>query len=296
MKIAIAGGTGFVGGHLTEYFATRGDEVIILTRSVPAASRRDVRYLTWEDKSALTTELQGLDALINLAGSSINQRWTPKGKERILQSRLTITSKLAELTATLKPKPAAVINASAIAIYGTSETDTYNEESPARITDFLADVVRQWERAADQIPAERLVKLRLGLVLGKDGGALGKMVLPYRLGAGGRIGSGEQWHSWIHIDDLVRLVDFCIRDTSMRGPVNAVGPEPVTNDTFGRTIGQVLHRPHWLPVPSFAMKAALGELSLLLLEGQRVLPAAALAHGFSFQHPTLKSALVDLLH
>ncbi|MFD2611510.1 TIGR01777 family oxidoreductase [Paenibacillus gansuensis] len=295
MKIVLTGGTGFIGRHVSEFFVNRGDEVIIITRKAPDNAKKGITYVEWDKISKQKPLMERTDAVINLAGATINQRWSKQGKERILQSRLKSTSQLAALLSELEQVPKVVINASAIATYGTSVSDTYIESSPTRVTDFLADVVQQWEQAADQIPCERLVKLRLGLVLGKDGGALGKIVLPYRLAAGGRIGSGKQWYSWIHIDDLVALLDYCITHDNLRGPVNATAPSPVTNDEFGRTVAQILRKPHWLPVPSFALKLMLGEMSMLVLEGQRVLPAKAQQSGFHFKYPKLKAALTNLL-
>jgi uncharacterized protein (TIGR01777 family) len=304
MQIAILGGSGFVGRHLANRFAERGDEVLVITRQVPANVGSDgrfpdapaVRYVSWRDLEYSVDALEGVQAIVNLAGETINQRWTRKAKERILASRLWASSKLADYVQRLHSKPQVIVSASAIGVYGTSQSETFTEHSltPTRKTDFLADVVGRWERVVDRISGMRVVKLRLGVVLGNDGGAFKKMALPYRLGAGGRVGNGRQWLSWIHIEDLVRAVEYCIDNPKIDGVVNAVAPNPVTNDEFGRTLGAVLHRPHWLHAPAFAFRLLLGELSLLLLEGQRVVPQVLKESGFEFVYPRLDQALRQL--
>lgn len=296
MKIAVCGGTGFIGQALCRYWTGQGHQVMIVSRSKSTAGSTDNRmtYATWEDMKLSPELFEGLDALVNLAGSPLSQRWSKAGKARIYTSRLKTTAAVAALMRRLEHKPPAVIQASAMAIYGTSESHTFNENSPVRETDFPSRVVKAWEEAADQIDVERLVKLRISVVLGNDGGAFPKMMLPYKLGMGGKIGSGRQWMSWIHIEDIVRLIDYCVLNPDISGPVNAASPNPVTNDEFGRAVSAVYRRPHWFPVPAVLMKAALGELSLILLEGQRVIPAAAERHGFRFLYPELPQALKEL--
>lgn len=295
MKIAIAGGSGFIGQHLIQNWIANQQEVVLISRSPQPTTHPLLTSVTWSELSRQPERLEGIDAIVNLAGESINQRWTPEAKRRILQSRLDTTGQLADLVAALETKPAVVINASGMSIYGLSETATFDESSPHVHDHFLASVVEEWEQAADRIPAPRLVKLRVGLVLGLDGGAFPKMYLPYRLFAGGKVGSGRQWLSWIHVADLVQLINFCIEHDEISGPVNGTAPHPQTNDQFGRILGQVAKRPHWMPVPSFMMKLLFGELAVLLLEGQRVLPQKALDHGFQFSYPTLEVALRSLL-
>ncbi|MEC0246579.1 TIGR01777 family oxidoreductase [Paenibacillus chitinolyticus] len=294
MRIAISGGTGFIGGHLIAHFKKRGDELILISRSASGHAYAGVQTVTWSEIEHNPRYLEGTDAWINLAGSTINQRWSETAKRQILSSRLKTTAAVASTLKALQNKPRVVVNASAMAIYGTSETHTYDEFSPVRADDFLAEVVKEWEEAADRIPAERIVKIRTGLVLGTDGGAFPKMALPFKFGAGGRIGSGSQWMSWIHIADMVALIDACIRNEDISGPVNATAPHPVRNREFAQTLGSVLRRPHVLPVPAFALKLVLGELSMLLLEGQRVLPRKLLEHEFQFRYPTLEEALLAL--
>jgi uncharacterized protein (TIGR01777 family) len=302
MRIAIAGGSGFVGRHLVNRFTERGDEVLVITRQIPKNAGSDgslqgapkVRYISWRDLEYSVEALEGMNAIINMAGETINQRWTRKAKERVLASRLWSTSKIADYVERLHGKPNVVVNASGISNYGTSESETFTERSPTRRSDFLADVVERWERVADRISGVRVIKLRLGIVLGNDGGAFKPMALPYRFGVGGRVGSGRQWLSWIHIEDLVRAVEYCMDTATIAGVVNGVGPNPVTNDEFGRTLGTVLHRPHWLHVPAFAFRFLFGELSMLLLKGQRVVPQVLNDHGFEFEYPTLNQALRQL--
>ncbi|MBO2944103.1 TIGR01777 family oxidoreductase [Paenibacillus sp. F411] len=299
MKVAICGGTGFIGQAMSEKWIAEGHEVLVVTRSRPASEEqteleRSITYVTWDEMEQQPEPLEGLDALINLAGSSLSQRWTEAAKKSILSSRLQTVEAVARLMARLSSPPPVVIQASAMAIYGTSDTETFDESSPARVMDFPSRVVQAWEEAADGIEAERLVKLRISVVLGQDGGAFPKMILPYKLGIGGKIGSGRQWMSWIHLQDMVSLIEFCITRSDISGPVNAASPHPVTNDEFGRTAGSVYHRPHWLPVPGFALKALLGELSMILLDGQRVIPMKAERHGFHFRYPELKEALQEL--
>jgi uncharacterized protein (TIGR01777 family) len=294
MKIAITGGTGFIGSHLIPFFLKNGHEVILISRSSSSSKHHGVTHVTWKQLLDNPSSFKGTDAIVNLAGESINQRWTDEAKKRILDSRLNAAHQIAEFVKDLSVKPKVVINASGMSIYGTSEKDTYDERSPHRIVDFLSGIVEKWEHAADQIKDTRIVKIRVGLVLGNDAGAFPKMTLPYKLGVGGKIGSGKQWISWIHIEDMVRLIDYCIQHEEMSGPVNATAPNPVTNDQFGRAIAKAWHRPHWFPLPAGMMKLVFGELSTLLLDGQKVLPYVLLTHGFTFNYPAIDQAMRDL--
>ncbi|AOZ92192.1 TIGR01777 family oxidoreductase [Paenibacillus crassostreae] len=298
MRIAICGGTGFIGKALQKHWLNEGHHLLIITRRIPsqatAAKQAQIEYITWEQLDHSPFLLKNLDALVNLAGASLSQRWTTKAKKRIIESRLNTVSAVSKLISQMKNKPAVVIQASAIAIYGTSTNETFEETSITRVMDFPSGVVQEWENAADTIQGVRLVKLRVSVVLGHDGGAYPLMKLPFMLGVGGRIGSGQQWMSWIHITDMVRLIDFCIHHQHIDGPVNAATPYPVTNDQFGRTVAAIYNRPYWFPLPSFLLKAAVGELSLILLQGQRVLPSKPIKYGFEFHYPELKAALQDL--
>ena len=295
MKVAVAGGTGFIGKALVQALADRGDDVWIVSRSRgEGAYDGRIGRISWEELSRDASPLRGTDAIVNLSGETINQRWTPAAKQRILESRIWSAARVAELVQALGAAPGAVVNASGSAVYGSEGDTLVDEESPTAETDYLSEVARQWEAAADEIPAKRLVKLRIGVVLDRKGGAFPLMALPSRFFGGGRIGSGKQPLSWIHIDDMVRLILFCLDHQEISGPVNASAPDPVTNDEFGRAVGRAMGRPHWLPVPAFAMKALFGEMSVLLLGGQRVWPKKALDNGFEFRYPTLDSALRQL--
>ncbi|RXZ84743.1 TIGR01777 family protein [Paenibacillaceae bacterium] len=297
MRIAITGGSGFVGSALVNYLLEQQHEVWIVTRSTGKvdADHPKLHVVTWEDLASKPERLEGVRAIVNLAGESINQRWSPEAKERILKSRLEAADRIAKVVRHLHNKPQVVVNASGISYYGNSETELFDEGSPGQASDFLSSVVDKWEKAADAIPAPRIIKLRVGLVLGNDGGAFPKMVMPYRFFVGGKVGSGKQWISWIHIDDIVRLIAFCMENEHIAGPVNAAAPEPVINDHFGRAISKALGRPHWFPVPSFMLKGVFGELSVLLLEGQRGIPRKALDSGFTFRYPTINEAMEELL-
>ncbi|MFF2481829.1 TIGR01777 family oxidoreductase [Paenibacillus sp. NPDC058071] len=293
MRVAVTGGTGFVGKALVAALLARGDEVWVISRtggkSVTAHKR--LHTATWTELAENPSKLQGIEAIVNLAGESISKRWTPAAKKRVLDSRLQAAARIARFVEELRQKPVTVINASGISTYGHSLDQTFDESSPTATSDFLSGIVRKWEKAADAIDAERIVKLRFGVVLSGEGGAFPLMALPHRLFAGGRLGSGKQWLSWIHLEDAVRLVLFCLDQPAVRGAVNVSAPEPVTNDEFGRALGKAIGRPHWLPAPAFALKLALGEMSAMLLEGQRALPAKALSHGFEFRYPTIEDAL-----
>jgi uncharacterized protein len=301
MKIAIAGATGFVGSRLVEQLQAQGHEVVIFTRSPSQARNRfaKAQVVGYEPLKSgeWQTAISGCDAVVNLAGEPIaEKRWTPSQKRAILDSRQLGTQKIVEAIAAASLKPAILINASAIGYYGTSETNKFNEDSPAG-KDFLAEVCTAWETAAQAVTTTgtRLVILRLGIVLGEHGGALGKMLAPFSAFVGGPIGSGKQWFSWIHRDDVVKLIIKAITDSQMQGVYNATAPNPVTMADFCQTLGAVMNRPSWLPVPNFALEAMLGEGAIVVLEGQQVVPTHALAQGFEFQYSTLTPALRTIL-
>ncbi|WP_042164316.1 TIGR01777 family oxidoreductase [Paenibacillus gorillae] len=297
MRVAITGGTGFVGTALVKALLERQDEVWIISRTAKspgAQAAKGLYYTTWTELAEQPSKLEGVQAIINLAGESINQRWTAAAKQRVLDSRLHATVRVARIVQELRQKPEVVINASGISAYGSSLSETFDESSPMNTTDFLSGVVRQWEKAANAIEVERLVKLRVGVVLNNKGGAFPLMALPYKLYGGGPIGSGKQWLSWIHLEDMVRLILFCLDNRKVQGPVNGSAPEPVTNEDFGRALGKAFHKPHWFPVPAFLMKTVLGEMSSLLLDGQRALPHKALELGFQFRYPDVDSAMKEL--
>lgn len=301
MKIAIAGATGFVGSRLVEQLQVQGHQLIILTRSPQQASNRfgqaqivgynPLKSGEWQQS------ISGCDAVINLAGEPIaEKRWTPAQKRTILESRQIGTQKIVEAIALAAIKPQVLINASAIGYYGTSETSKFDETSPAG-TDFLAEVCTAWETAAQAASASgtRVVIIRLGIVLGENGGALGKMLAPFSAFVGGPIGSGNQWFSWVHRDDVVKLIIKALSDTNMQGVYNATAPSPVTMTEFAQTLGTVMNRPSWLPVPNFALEAMLGEGAIVVLQGQQVVPVQTIAQGFEFQYATLQPALRAIL-
>ncbi|KAB2332016.1 TIGR01777 family oxidoreductase [Bacillus mesophilum] len=299
MKIALAGGTGFVGSYLTEALKQKGHEIFILTRNTQNKTAADqVKYVQWlNDGDAPEKELEGIDAFINLAGESINSgRWSEGRKKRIIKSRTQSAQEVNRILHNLKESPNDVIQASAIGYYGTSDTKFFTEEVTAAGSDFLAETVYKWEQTAHEgkLPNCRLVFTRFGIILSKNGGALPKMVLPYQFFAGGKLGKGIQWMSWIHIEDVVKAILYCLENKKIDGPVNFTAPNPVQMNEFGKTLGAVLHKPHWLPLPGFAMKMMLGEMSMLMLEGQHVTPKKLLSAGYSFSYPHLKDALEDI--
>ncbi|ANS73547.1 epimerase [Paenibacillus yonginensis] len=300
MRIAIAGGTGFIGRALIPPLISQGNRIVLITRSpgrkIEGIDPSAVEQWSWEQILDSPDVMGRIDAVVNLAGASLNQNWTRQAKQQIINSRLTTVQQTAEWIRRMSHKPEVVVQSSAVGIYGTSTKQTFDEHSETSPVDFLSEVTTRWENAADEIAHEgvRLVKLRTGVVLGNSGGAFPLMKLPFLLGAGGPVGSGKQWLSWIHLEDMVRLIDFSIKNPDLSGPVNAVSPSPVTNDSFGRAVAKQYHRPYWLPLPAFLLKAALRERSTLLLDGQKVLPVKALEAGFTFRFPELAEALADI--
>lgn len=300
MKIAIAGATGFVGSRLVEKLQAQGHQPLILTRNRAAALRKfptqEIINYTPTAAGDWQQAIVGCDAVVNLAGESIAEgRWTPERKQEIIKSRQLTTRHLVEAIAQAEPKPRVLINASAIGYYGTSETATFDETSPTG-DDFLAEVCKVWEAEAQKVKDldVRLAILRFGIVFG-EGGALAKMVPPFKLFAGGPIGTGRQWISWIHRDDLVNLIVAALTQPEIEGVLNATAPNPVRMAELARAIGEILNRPSWLPVPGFALEALLGDGAKLVLEGQQVLPKRTTSYGFDYQYPTVKQALADIL-
>jgi uncharacterized protein (TIGR01777 family) len=305
MKIAITGATGFVGSRLVERLHADNHQLLVLTRNPTTAQKvfpssafpnLEIVAYTPTASGSWQQKIAGCDGVVNLAGESIAEgRWTPERKQEILNSRKLGTQKIVEAIAAANPKPSVLVNASAIGYYGTSETATFDETSPAG-ADFLAQVCQAWEAEASKVIATgtRLVILRLGIVLGM-GGAIAKMIPPFKLFAGGPIGSGRQWFSWIHREDLVNLIVQALTRPDIEGVLNATAPNPVRMAEFCQTMGQVLNRPSWLPVPGFALEALLGDGAMVVLEGQQVLPKRTLATGFEYQYTTVKPALEAIL-
>ncbi|MED3321949.1 TIGR01777 family oxidoreductase [Bacillus thuringiensis] len=297
MKIAISGGTGFIGKYLSTFFVQKGYTVYILTRKkTTKTSAPNLQYVQWTP-DLQTFPLSSIDVVINLAGESINSRWTKKQKKAILNSRIQTTKGIIKQLQALHTKPHTFINASAIGYYGTSEIESFTEQQETPGNDFLAETVFLWEQEAAKAFSLgiRTIYTRFGVVLGADGGALPKMLLPYQFYIGGTIGSGKQWLSWIHIDDVVRMMDFIIHKKEIDGPLNMTAPTPIRMKEFGKTIAAATRKPRWLPVPSFMLHALLGEMSILVLEGQHVLPSKAIKHGYQYTFPAIDHALQNIL-
>lgn len=300
MKVAITGATGFVGSRLVEQLQAQGHQPLIFTRNREAALRKfpnlEIVTYTPTESGEWQKAIAGCDAVVHLAGEPIAEsRWTPQHKAEILNSRKLGTQKIVEAIAQANPKPQVLVNASAIGYYGTSETATFDETSPPG-NDFLAEVCQAWEAEAQKVKdaGVRLVILRFGIVLG-NGGALAKMIPPFQFFAGGPIGTGQQWFAWIHRDDLVHLIMEALNQSDMEGVFNATAPNPVRMSELSEKLGDVLHRPSWLPVPSFALEALLGEGAKVVLEGQQVLPKRTISYGFKYQYSIVKEALAEIL-
>ena len=298
MQIVVTGGTGFIGQSLCASLCQEGHRVRLLTRRRKEAQRlcgAAVTAVEWNGREAGAWEscLEGVDAVVNLAGAPIaDGRWTDVRKRVLAESRVLTTRLLAEAMSRRTSKPRTLISASGIGYYGASD-DRVLDEGAVRGKGFLADLCLAWEAEALRTAefGVRVVLLRTGMVLELDGGALLKMLLPFRFFAGGPIMPGTQWVSWIHRRDHIGLIQWILTTPHISGPVNAVAPEAVTMKRFCQVLGRVLQRPSWLPVPRFALQAALGELGTLMTTGQRVNPAKALSEGYVFRYPTLEPAL-----
>ena len=275
MRVVVAGASGLIGTHLSEALRARGDEAVALPRLGTGP---------WS--------VEGADAVVNLAGASVaGKRWTPEYKKEIEESRVRSTRALVQAIASAARKPRVLVNASAVGYYG-GRGDEPVDESAAPGADFLANVVRQWEAESQRAPI-RSVQVRTGIVLSKKGGALEKMLPPFKAFVGGPIGSGKQWFPFIHIADEVGAILWCI-DRELTGPVNLVAPGVVTMKDFAKALGRALHRPSWAPVPAGPLKILLGEFASTILEGQRAVPKKLLDSGFRFRFPDVDAALRDL--
>ncbi len=298
MTFLITGATGFIGKKLAHRLLVRGDAVNYLGRERSSQLDSRVAYHPWSNLKELPplNSMPRLDAIVHLAGEPIAQRWTLAAKKRIYTSRVEGTRQLVTAIGRLRHKPAVLVSASAIGYYGDRGDETLIERS-AWGNGFLTDVCRDWEREALRARefGLRVVTPRFATVLGREGGALPKMLAPFRLGLGGKLGDGRQWISWIHIDDLLRLVLFAVENRTVHGALNASSPKPVTNAEFTRTLATALRRPAIVPVPKVVLKLALGELASLLLGSLRVLPQATEQAGFHFERPKLAGALASLL-
>lgn len=299
MNVFIAGGTGFIGQVLIKKLLLNGHTVTALVRN-PKKLEGLSSQLRLVPGSPLVPgpwqqELASHEIIINLTGASIFTRWTPAAKKIILHSRVASTRNIVEAIPGRTPSPITLINASASGYYGPCQNEEKHETAPHG-TDFLATVCQAWEEEALQARGKaRVLLMRIGIVLGKDNGALAKMLPAFRLGIGGKLGHGQQWFPWIHQDDLASAILFCMENKALAGPVNLNAPTPVHNSEFTATLGRVLHRPTFLVVPAFAVRLVLGELSSVVLEGCKMMPGMLAANGFSFRFPTLQPALEDIL-
>jgi len=294
-RFVIAGGTGFIGQALCADLLADGHEVVVLTRKQPVAKDRaaGVRYVEWDPSSPASgwaDALRDAEAVINLSGSSIAAgRWSAARKRELLESRTRPAQALIAASAALDRPPRRLLQASGVGYFGTGEAP--RADSAPSGADFLAQLAVAWEATLAEAPMPSTA-LRFGVVLG-PGGALPRMLLPFRLFAGGPIGGGQQWLSWIHLTDVVAAIRFAI-ERELAGPINVTAPTPVRNREFAAIAGRVLRRPAWLPTPALALQLALGEQATLVCEGQQALPTRLLAAGFEFRYPTLEAALLDL--
>lgn len=301
MHLVITGGTGLIGRHLIEALLRDGHTITLLTRSPTCAEQlfqgktRNVPWPEIHDNDPWPNHIAAADGVVHLAGATLNRRWSPEYKQEIRRSRVEPTRALTSAMIEASDRPRVLVSGSAIGFYGPGD-DWVDENSP-KGNDFLADVVHAWESEAAraQDAGIRTVYLRTGLVLSEDGGALARMVLPFRLFVGGPLGSGDQWLSWIHRDDLIGLIRTILEREDIAGPVNGTAPHPVRMREFARTLGRVMHRPARFRVPGALLRLVLGEMADLVLTGQRVRPAAALRMGYTYRFEHLEPALQDLL-
>ena len=300
MRIILFGGSGFLGKHLIIRLSASGHSITLITRR-PEAMKQMVQSAVavhpWTTAEALASILDGADAIVNLMGESIGaKRWSVKRKQEILSSRLETTKAIVQAIGLASKRPSVLLNASAVGYYGNVESgDVTEEHVPGK--DFLADVCVRWEEEARkaELFGVRVALARTGIVLAKDGGALQRMLLPFRLFAGGPLGSGKQWFPWIHIDDEIGAMIHLLQHAQLSGPVNLVSPESLTMKQFCSALGKAMHRPSWAQVPSFVLKAVLGEMAeALVLGGQKVVPRKLTQSGYRFRYPGIDQALVEI--
>jgi len=301
MKILVTGGTGFVGRPLVRKLVENNHEVVLLSRNPEAAKSALALPLTvfkWDPEASTPPKeaYQGIEGIVHLAGESIAAgRWTEKQKKKILDSRTLSTRNLLKGAVEAGVKPKVLVMASAIGIYGDRGNDSLSESSPQGIG-FLADVCRAWEKESQYpgLESVRKVNLRIGIVLGKDGGALQKLLPLFKLGGGGPVGNGKQWMSWIHRSDLVEMILYSLTHDNVSGAVNAVAPNPSTNAEFSKALGKAVNRPAFMPAPAIALKLAMGEMSELVLASQKVEAKKILDSGFVFTYPKIQVALDEI--
>jgi uncharacterized protein len=294
MRVAITGATGTIGRALVSELTARGDEVTALSRN-PAGAEFDVETLGWPDpkrERPPAGAFHGRDAVVNLVGETLAQRWSDEAKREIRDSRVVATSNLVATLATLPEaeRPRTLVSQSAVGFYGPRGSERVDEGQPAG-SDFLAGVVRDWEAEARKAEGVRVVVTRTGVVLAPEGGALAKMLPFFKLGIGGPVAGGKQYVPWVHLDDVVGAIVFCLETEAASGPVNVTAPEPVTNKEFSKTLGRVLRRPAFAPVPALAVKALYGEMAMVVTTGQRAVPGRLMELGYEFRRPDLEEAL-----
>jgi uncharacterized protein (TIGR01777 family) len=300
MKVLVTGASGFVGQRVVKELLAGGDEVVVLTRNLAKsilALGKNCKYYQWPNSSELPPfeAFAGVDAVINLMGEGIaDKRWDEERKKKIYDSRIVGTSKLVEAMKGLNVKPKVLVSASAVGIYGNRGSEEITEESTLG-NDFLAKVCSDWEQEANKATdlGIRVAIIRTGVVIGRNGGALKKMLPIFKLGLGGPVSSGKQYMSWIEVDDLARMYVEAVKNPSIQGALNGTSPYPVTSKEFAKTLGKTLCRPAFAPVPGFALKLAFGEMSSVLMDGQKVLPVKFKAQKFRFLNPTLEMALKE---
>lgn len=300
MRVLVTGATGLVGRSVVKKLLAQGFEVSVLTRNIAKAALSlgsQCKFFLWPDTTTPppAEAFEGVDGVVNLMGEGIaDKRWDDDQKKKIHDSRIVGTAQVLETIKGMARKPKVLVSASAVGIYGNRENEEITEESSLG-NDFLANLCKEWEEEALKARelGLRVVLMRTGVALGNDGGALKKMLLPFKLGLGGPIGSGKQYLSWIHVDDLGGMYVEALKDPSFSGPVNGTAPYPATNSEFSQKLGKALGKPAILPAPGFAIKLIFGEMSQVLLEGQRVLPVKFKAKKFRFEYPTLEMALKE---
>ncbi len=297
MNYLLTGATGFVGAKLVDELLKQGDSVNYLGRKRSTSLDSRAAFHHWDGVSLPPLEtIAKVEALVNLAGEPISQRWTKDVKQRIYDSRVEGTRLLVQAMGGLRDKPSVLVSASAVGYYGERGEEILTEESRVGVG-FLADVCSDWEKEALRARefGIRVVLVRIAVVLGRNGGALKPMLIPFRLGIGGKFGNGQQWMPWIHLDDLTGLLRFAALNSSVEGVLNASAPNPITNGEFTNAMAKAVHRPAIMPVPKFALDALLGELAGSVIGSQRVVPARTQALGFQFKHPDIGAALKELV-
>ena len=297
MQVTITGASGFIGRRLVSQLEAAGHTVHVLGRSPRKGASPSAQFSVWEpEKGPPPPAALAADAVIHLAGEPVSQRWSPEVKRRIRDSRVIGTQQLVAGLRQAERRPKVLVAASAVGYYGDRGNEVLTESASPGDT-FLSRICVEWESAANEARSlgMRVVPVRTGLVLGKGGGALEKMLPLFKTGVGGKLGAGTQWMPWVHLDDLVSLMVRALEDGSWDGPVNGSAPNPVTNSDFTAALGRAVHRPALLPVPEFAVKLLYGEMAQILFHSQRVIPQVPLSAGFEFRHPELFGALKAIL-